>query len=179
MMGAIAREATMADQGRTGTYLDSRGVEMGRMTFAEALEVIHGLAEGNQLRDEQVGREQALIEIRDWQQSAIDTLHDLVVNHADTLDALPYPNQAGQWPDGVLEASRDMDPTLPANAVRICLDLAVQGALDPSAAERYPLIADIVDRQYQAIDVTGDLLGMHAGALEGIVVLDTSGILRP
>lgn len=69
-----------------------------------------------------------------------------------------------------MNAGWRMDPQLPFNALRITLDLGVQGALDPREAQNDVDLADEVDRQQQAFDVVRDLFGMHHEVLENLRV---------
>ena len=160
----------------TSSYTDSRGAEMEAMSFSEALEVVHNLAVGNQLTDRHTAGDNDLDEVRQWQQIALDTVEDLLVNHHGNVDELAAPVAAGDWPDDVLKASRDMDATLPLNAIKIVMDLGWQNALGPEEAGRDVDLADEIDRQQQAFDVTRDLVGMHSAALGSIVVIDTSPV---
>lgn len=162
----------------TSSYTDSRGAGMDAMPFSEALEIVHGLAADNQLTDRHTVGDDALNEVRRWQQTAMDTVEDLLVNHHATMDELEAPIAAGEWPDDVLDANRDMDPALPVNAIKIVMDLGWQNALDPEDASRDVDLADEIDRQQQAFDVTRDLLGMHSAALGSITVIDTSPVFH-
>lgn len=159
----------------TDTYIDSRGAEMEPMSFSEALEIVHSLATGNQIDANDIAHgDSGLGAQRVWQQSALDAVHDLIVNHEDDLDELAPSPQAGEWPVETLRADRVIDPNQPINAIKIVLDMGEQGALDPKDAGRDVELADEIDRQQQALDVVRDLIGMHAAELEKIVVLDTS-----
>jgi hypothetical protein len=47
-------------------------------------------------------------------------------------------------------------------AIRICLEMALHAALDPSSVGREPELADQADSQQMAFDVVEDLLGFHS-----------------
>jgi hypothetical protein len=160
------------------TYIDSRGAEMPRMDFSEALELVHDLASGNQVDSTDIAfGDKGLAGQRAWQQRALDTLHDLVVNHGERLDELAHPERAGDWPEAALAADRALDPAQPANAIRICLAMAEQVAIDPEGADGVEL-ADEIDRQQQALDVTRDFLGMHAAQLDQVLLVGTGPLFK-
>jgi len=158
-------------------YIDSRGAEMDAMKWSEALEIVHSLAEGNQIdeRDITFG-DDGLVAQRAWQQVAIDTVGDFVVNHMESLDGLAPSAQAGEWPLSTLAADRAMDPNVLSNAVRIVLDLGENGALDPEGADSIDM-ADEIDRQQQALDMVRDLIGQHGAELDKVVGIDISPIV--
>lgn len=158
------------------TYTDSRGAEMPYMSFSTALEIIHELASGNQIDGNDIDfGDDGLVEQHRWQQTAIDTLGDFIANQHEDIDDLPFSDVARQWPDELLQADRAMDPNDITNAIRICLDMAVQAIPDPKVAERDPMVADELDRQFQAVDVVGDFVGMHREWLGNFVSIDVSG----
>lgn len=150
------------------TYIDSRGVEMPAMSWGEALGIVRDLASQNQLGDGHVAGDPNLAAIRDWQQAAIDRVEEIVERHAGDLDAMEPSAKAEDWPDEAWRCQPKSDPADAANAIRICLDLAQEAALDPQEADGIEM-ADEIDRQQQAFDVTRDLLGMHAQAVSAIV----------
>jgi len=161
------------------TYTDSRGAEMPFMSFSDALEIIHELAEGNQIDENDIAFGDAgLVDQRGWQQDALNTLGDFIANYHEDIDDLPFSNVARQWPDEVLQSEREMNPNDITNAIRICLDMAVQGMPDPKEAERNPELAEEMDRQYQAVDVVGDFVGMHREWLGNFVSVDVSSVFN-
>jgi len=161
------------------TYTDSRGAEMPFMSFSDALEIIHELAEGNQIDENDIAFGDAgLADQRRWQQDALNTLGDFIANHYEDIDDLPFSNVARQWPDEVLQSEREMNPNDITNAIRISLDMAVQAMPDPKEAERNPELAEELDRQYQAVDVVGDFVGMHREWLGKFVSVDVSSVFN-
>ncbi len=158
------------------SYVDSRGAEMPFMTFSRALEIVHELALGNQpdAHDIPPG-EDGLLFLQSWQQAALDTLGDFIVNYQEGIDSLARLKQAGDWPDTTWTAGRTLDPAKPGNAIRISLDLAEQNALDPKDADGIDL-AEQVDEQQQAFDLTRDFLGLHGDEIDRIVTIDISSL---
>lgn len=148
------------------TYTDARGAAFCWMAVSEALEIVYGLAERNLPGGHDIAREAALAGERAWQQEALNNLHHIVVNCEDELDGYAMPDAAGDWPDAVIAARRDDDPNRPSHAIRIALAMAEDAAIDPAACARDVHLADECDRQQQAFDVTRDLLGTHAAALD-------------
>ena len=147
-------------------YVDSRGVKMPDMAVSEALEIVHDLADGNRVDESDVAfGDPGLGAMREWQKTALDTLHDLVVNHADNLDELESSDAAREWPEDAIRADRSLDPNQPANAIRICLAMAQEAAASPETAKGVDA-ADEIDVQQQAFDVVTDFIGMHASTLE-------------
>lgn len=168
-------------ENRIGTDLpdldiNSRDAGIRFMSFVSALEIVHSLASGNVIDANDIAfGDDALAGQRKWQIDALDSLHNLIVNHNEAIDRLPASTQDVEWPNEVWRAERNMDPTFPANAIRICLDSAEQTALEPHDAENIDL-AEQPDRQRQAFDVTRDLLGMYGINLEKLVNTDIPGV---
>lgn len=162
-------EARIADRLRTEiaiageAYLDARGALMETMGWSEALELVHELASSNQIDENDIAFGDAgLAGQRIWQEQALDTLHDLVVNHAERIDdAFPLPLQAETWPMEVWQADRAMSPESAVEAIKIALDLARDAALDSREAARDPDLAEVADRQQQAFSLVQDLLGLY------------------
>jgi len=150
------------------TYVDSRGAEVVFVSFSEALDTVHGLASKNIVDDlDMAFGDTGLRAQHLWQKSALDTLEDFVTNHCDGLDELNPSEKAGQWPEDVLRADRNLDPNEVLNAIKICLAMAEASAIDPSTVSGVGQ-ADECDRQQIAFDVTGDLIGMHGSNLAEI-----------
>lgn len=141
------------------------------MSFSEALELIHELASGNQIEAIDIAfGDPGLASQRAWQQAALDTLHDLVVNHEEAIDALDHPAMTTDWPDTVWRADRGMNPDDPIDAVRICMDLAEGAVLEEDQTESPELDAER-RRQLLALDATRDLLGHHAETLRRSITI--------
>lgn len=158
-------------------YIDSRGAEMPAMSWSEALEIGHSLANGNQIDANDIAfGDDGLAGMREWQQTAIDTVGDFITNHAESLDELAPSEQAKEWPLEILHADRSVDPNALPDAIRIVLACAEQGALDPKDADGIEL-ADEIDRQQQALDMIRDLLGMHGAELDKVVSIDITPIV--
>ncbi|GEM_PF-4431616 len=165
-------DAATADSGQPETsatsYVDSQGVAS-NMTFSESLELVHALATLQQMDkgDADVGDDNLRSQI-EWQGAALDMLEDLVTNHHEEIDArYPRPTGAGAWPATSWRAERSMDPAVPSNAIKICLDLATTGVLDAREAGRNVYLAEQVDRQYCALDLCRDFMGMYGSRLDG------------
>lgn len=142
-------------------YTDSCGAELALIGLSAALRIIHSLAEQNQITDHDIGRgNDALSAQREWQQQALDTVQSILEKYADRLDALEPSRAARTWPEEVTLVTRDLDATIPVNAIRICREKAEQGALDPSDAGSIGL-AEEIDRQQQALDLVANFLGIY------------------
>jgi hypothetical protein len=156
-----AKGEPMSEPELPETYIDSRGAEMPFIGFSEALDNVYELANGNQIDENDITfGDSGLADQRDWQQKALDAVCDFVTNHVDSIDELPPSLKAGDWKDETIKCDRNMDPEIVLNAIKICLEMAETGALDPSEAKS-PELADEIDRQQQALDVVRDLIGMH------------------
>lgn len=142
------------------TYLDSRGSELPAMSFSEALDHIYAIA----IRRSSVAAGSSLITDacrESWEQAALDTLRDLVADQHEHLDTtFAPPASAGNWPRSDYAAFPEMSPYEPVNAIRICLAMAEDRALRPDQAFSIEL-ADKIDLEQQAIDLTRDLLGLY------------------
>ncbi len=155
------------DEQMTGSiYVDSRGVEV-VISFSEALETIHGMAARN-LPDAhdliQGGR--GMPEMAVWQKEALDSLEDLVVNHHEAIDETFLVPARAEYTDArLLHADLGASPETPSNAIRICLAMAEQVAIDPSKVQGVAE-ADESDREQVAIDLTQDFLRLHADDLD-------------
>ena len=157
-------------------YMDARGVDMHLMSFAEAIEIVHQMAQRNQIDDHDAAGDENLIAQRAWQQTAIDTLGDFGTNYCDALEGLPTPAAHASWPDMVWRADRAMAADDVSNAIRICLDMAQQGQLDPRDVEGVEQ-AEMFDRQTQAFELTTALLGIHGSNLEKAISIDTGPLI--
>ena len=103
------------------------------MTVSDALDIVHELACLNQLDELATSGDASLAAHARWQQDALDRLGGLLFEHGEAIDttlALPSLSACAPVPDWVCQPVRDMDPIMPSNAVRICLDLAQDTALD-------------------------------------------------
>lgn len=140
------------------TYFDSRGVEMEAVPTSEALKTVLELAIANQLPKGEAKMSE-LEDIREWQQTAIETVGGVIENFASEIDALEMPQQLGM--DGDLSIKRSDDPTVFSIAVRIVYELGYNGALDPAEANSIEL-AEQVDNQQLALDIVSDFIILHA-----------------
>jgi len=145
-----------------GKYVDSRGIEMDHMSFSRALDIIHAGALNNEITATDIAfGDVGLADERDWRNGALATLAHFIENHRAEIDSRPYSNVARQWPDSVLEADRESDPTRVIDAIRICLDMAVQSFPSPSDVERRPDLFEGIELDYQAVDVVSDFVGLN------------------
>ncbi len=148
------------------SYVDSDGVEHAPMTFSEALEVVHELASSGVLGDGHVGGDPVLQAEQARQTSAVDMLHDLVVNYSDQIDgSFQPPERAADRPEVRERPAADADMLVPSNYLRLCLDLASQ-AYDPEALEGDPDLDAEIMRQGQALDLGWDLVDLHGAELD-------------
>ncbi len=147
-------------------YIDSRGAEMPFMSIAEAFGLISSLAGRNCIDDNDIPfGDRQLASQMIWQQVALSTFDvlrpKLIKAHFTQQDA------AKDWPNDLIRADRNLDPTLPLDALKICLSMAADSALDPKNADGVEM-ADQIDLQQQAIDVITDLIGEHHTAIANI-----------
>lgn len=154
-------------------YIDSRGAEMDPMSWSEALETVLSLARDNQISESHTRGDDALDDVRMWQEGALSCLETLLAAHSGGIDSFEMAAAASDWSESVWKADRSMDPEQPAGAIRICYDLAWGNALDPHDAARDVELADEVDRQQQAFDLVRDLLGMHGEKLSDLAASAT------
>lgn len=147
-------------------YVDSDGLAHEAMTFSEALEIVHELAQFNVLGDDHVAGAPDLATEQRRQNEAVNMLHDLVVNYSDQLDgSFQLPEKAAERPADRERLPSDADLSVPSNYLRLCLDIAAQ-ACDPDAAKQNPDLEDEVLRQGQALDLGWDLLDLHGRDLD-------------
>lgn len=140
-------------------YIDSRGAEMPFMSFSEALEILHDVAKCSTVPPIEAASAERY--------AACDTLHDLVVNHADALDALRVPVEAGEYPDAVWQSDEGDDPSQVLPAVKIVIELASLSMGRSADGARIGIDeAEQIDRANQAMDLAKDLLGLHGATLE-------------
>lgn len=147
-------------------YLDTRGEEMDDMSFSEALERLHTLASGNLPGEHDIARDERLAAERSWQQQAVDTVHDLVVNLSDEIDeAFQPPPEYGEWPTAATQPDRKDDPTETISAIRIVLQMA-RNAMPDSLTVRGVDAAEKFDLDNQALELTEALVMLHAEELD-------------
>ncbi|MGU3661180.1 hypothetical protein [Methylobacterium fujisawaense] len=148
------------------SYVDSDAIRHDRMTFSEALELVHELASSNVLDDDQSEGDTVLEAEQTRQREAVDMLHDLVVNYSDQIDgSFQPPERAADRPEHRGKLSADADMTIPSNYLRLCLDLASQ-AYDPDMAKDDVALADEIRLQGQALDLGWDLVDLHGPELD-------------
>ena len=139
------------------------------MTVSDALDIVHELACLNQLEDTEIAGDVVLASVARWQQEALDTLGGLLFEHAESIDtalALPSLAVCAPVPDAVCRPERDMDPAVPSNSVRICLDLAQDAALEPGECGVKPALLAGRARQQRAFAITRAFLSLHAKAFD-------------
>ncbi len=145
-------------------------------SFFDALEVVLSLARDNQPSDHDVDREDVDLRLRlERQRTAADTLEDFLTNYADEIADLDFPNEFPE-PDGVWRATVDSDPSVLVEAIKICLDVGEQGALDPKDAEGVDLENEMVI-QNRSFDAVRALLCMHGDKLAKVVNIPLGGLL--
>ncbi len=139
------------------------------MTVSDALYIVHQLACLNQLDELQTSGDAFLAAHARWQQDALDRLGSLLFEHAETIDtalALPSLAVCAPVPDWVCQPVRDMDPTVPSNAVRICLDLAQDAALEAVECGVEPALLAGRARQQRAFAITRAFVSLRAEAFD-------------
>ncbi len=170
----------LADVARAGeVYIDARGVQMEPMPFSEALEKLWELANSNQPDPRDIAKnEDALLAVVAWQQRALDTVHDLVVNHHEAIDeTFAVPLAAQPEVEGLIKVEEMTDPDDVLNAIKIVFDLGREATIDPKDAARDVNLAEELDLQNQAIDVVYDLVALHGEKLkDAITTIPTSSI---
>lgn len=139
------------------------------MTVSDALDLVHELACLNQLEDLEIAGDVVLASLAHWQQNALDTLGSLLFEHAETIDtalALPSLAVCAPVPDGICRPERDMYPAVPSNAVRICLELGQDAALEAGECGADPELLAGRARQQRAFAIARAFLSLHAEALD-------------
>lgn len=151
-------------------YIDSRGVAMEPMTFGEALETVHELASDHQPGcNDDPGNENLTMQLA-WQLAALTTMEDLVVNYHERIDeTFKPPVSCGCWPESTVGCLPDLNPMMPVDALRICLELGESGI--PDHRSRDPEEADWIDRANQACDLVRDLLGLHGRDFASLITV--------
>ncbi len=153
----------------SGTYIDSEGNQAETMSYAAALEILHGLAKGNLPDEHDIARDPALATEQAWQVQALDTLEDLVVNlHEEIDDAFVPAAEHGEWTVEAMTPDRGDDPSNPVLAIRIAVSMASNALPDPAS-----LVTDEQVEEYrsnrQAVDLAEDLVGFHGEQLQAAV----------
>lgn len=142
-------------------YIDSRGAEMADMNFSEALELMHDLATSNLPDENDIAEDPMLVSDRQWQKVALNTLEDTITNHCDAIDdEFTPPEACAEWPQDVLQADRNDDPSDPLTAIRIALAMA-RNALPDASAVTGVVEAETFDTNAQALDLVEDFIGLH------------------
>jgi hypothetical protein len=139
------------------------------MTVSDALDIVHELACLNQLDELATSGDASLAAHARWQQDALDRLGGLLFEHGEAIDttlALPSLSACAPVPDWVCQPVRDMDPIVPSNAVRICLDLAQDTALDAVECGADPTLLAGRARQKRAFAITRAFLDLRAEAFD-------------
>lgn len=131
------------------------------MSWSEALETVHSLADGNVLEQAQCDGDDVLAREAARQREAVDTLGDFVTNHADRIDGLELPEASAEWPDSAWRAEPGMEPADLVSAIKIAIELAGQNALDGEDGD----LAAESDRQQQALEMARGFLGMHSATI--------------
>jgi hypothetical protein len=148
------------------TYVDSRGAEVARISFSDALAEVFALASLN-LPDEidAAFGDDGIPAMARRQAASLRTLEQVLADRGAEIDGLQPSPAAADWPEEDFGDAADLDPFVPSQAVRTCLAMAEQVALDPAEVAGIEE-AEEADRQQLAMDVVRDLLGMHSAALD-------------
>jgi hypothetical protein len=168
--GGLLTVAADRIRGPGEIYIDSRGAVMEPMSFSDALESVHELANSHQpVAVDDPGNE-ALVAVLAWQDRALKTMEDFVVNHHEMIDeSFRPPVASAEWPASTVGGGRSLDPDDPVSALRICLELGETGIPELSAND--PDQADAVDRARQACDLVRDLIGLHGGEISSRITV--------
>lgn len=116
------------------------------MRYSEAITIVCGLAAANAIDGTDVAfGDEGLEEQAAWRRSAVATLHG-VAARGDEIDAR-YRHPESDLRDGAGPADRSLDPELPLDAMRICLDAASElPAVERRARTAVALVEDFVVR---------------------------------
>lgn len=145
------------------------------MSPSEALDIVHELACLNQIDDLEALGDAGLAAQALWQRAALDRLGLLLHEHAPAIDVhLPLPSLAQCAPiaDWLCAPERDMDPHVPSNAVRICLELAQDAALEAHECGSEPVLIAGRQRQQRAFAIVRAFLSLHAEAFDAILAAE-------
>ena len=147
-----------------GGYIDSRGVDMGDISFRDALTTVRDMALVSLSRNNSLVRGQILHEITEHGKAAIATV-DTILEDTVFLDELKPSTQARKWAPKVTKVGGLSDDISNANiAVRTVLAMSKRVAHKPASVSGIAQ-ADAVDREQVTFDMVEDLLGIHAKAL--------------
>ncbi len=150
------------------TYIDSRGKTLEAVGYADALQKLHGVGADNQIDAHDIAGEEALEDQQQWQQEALATLEAFIEAHGAALNGIAPEVRAGEdYPRSSWEADRSMDPSEPLNAIKIVFDMARHGATDPNGPDAEEM-EDEINEQQQALDMTFDLLALHADKVNSL-----------
>jgi hypothetical protein len=131
------------------------------MTYLDAFELIHQLADGNQIDANDIAfGDEGLTDQRAWQQEALDTLEDLIVNHGEEFDARFAATDLVDIAVEDVAADRSADPASPQSAIRICLDMARGNVLEDRDMQ------ETIDEQELAIRTVENFVVAHGDALD-------------
>ena len=139
------------------------------MTPSEGLDIVHELACLNQLDPFEMAGDEGLAAQGRRHSTALDRLGGLLFEHADAIDAqFALPSLALCMPVAVrlCQAERDMDPEVPSNAVRICLELAQDAALEVGECGTEAVLLAGRARQQRAFAVARAFLSLQAEMLD-------------
>lgn len=148
------------------------------MCVSDALDIVHELACLNQLDELEIAGDPFLTALSGWQRDALDTLGGLLFEHAESIDtalALPSLAVCAPVPGAVCRPGRDIDPAVPSNAVRTCLELGEDAALDNAECGADPDLLAGRARQQRAFAITRAFLSLHAEVFDAALLALAAG----
>jgi hypothetical protein len=138
-------------------YIDRDGVQLAPMTFPEAVRRIHAMAQCN--ANSVAFGDEGTADQKEWLNTALATVEHLVHHAGATADFGLRPVTARKWPEGMVGSDRDLDPSVPSEALRICIGAAREIELETSVAFERRLMG-------QAISVAEDLVALYPNRLD-------------
>lgn len=139
-----------------------------RMAFSEALDIVHELASGNRIDEKDIAfGDEGLAAQRAWQEEAMGTFGNLIMNHHEEIDArFPLPDKTVDYDIEQVKADRADDPATPSKCIRISLDLCRDNMLDASGEDLDDALKAQAARQAEAVNLVEDFIVRHGAALD-------------
>ena len=164
-------EQTANDDDGNLPYIDSRGVEMPHMSFVDAVRHMLEMAESNGIDGIDIAFGEDLAEQAAQENRARETVAQVLSDPAfqASMNEMEPSYEARDWPLEATASGPESDPTVFADALRICLSSA-EASMPAAENVRGIDEAEKFDENRQALDVVGDLLGMHQASLESYLV---------
>lgn len=157
-------------------YVGADGKGRDPLSYSEAFQIVLDLAVSNQPALVHVDRnDDVLVAQIGKQQAAIEHLDELISYHADELDERFQVQLAATTEViGLIAPARFDTPEDPGTALKLCVDLARQVALDPERVADDDMLSEQASRQAQALDTVYDFMKLHTQELR-----DSMPAMRP